>query len=252
LVDHVALTRVLRAYASTLLDDYEIGTVLFRLTDEVVAVLGADGAGVSLTHNGHDLSFVTATDADITAIEEEQVSTGQGPCHEAFRQGRATAVEDLARTDPRWPDFRRGALSLGARAILGLPMPAHGRRIGALDIYRRDPHRWTEEEIQVGQLLADTAAGYVLNAIRLSNTRTLADQLQHALDSRVVIEQAKGVLSERHKLDPDEAFRRLRAHARSSRIRIQQVGRAVVNGDLDLPEAAPPLSDDDAASAAHP
>lgn len=219
-------------YARVLLGPYEIGTVLYQLTDQVVALLDVDGAGVSLTHDDEHLIFVTATDANITALEEDQVAQGQGPCHEAFRSGTVVAVDDLA-DETRWDEYREATLAHGVRAVVGIPMPVGDQRIGALNLYRRAPGAWAHEDLEAAQLLADMASGYILNATQLSESRILAAQLQHALDSRVVVEQAKGVLAERHGVSVHEAFERLRSHARRTSTRIHTVCEQVIDGTLD-------------------
>ena len=229
MVDHAALVRAVGDYAQALLTDYDIGTVLYQLTDHVTAVLGADGAGVSLANDSPDLTFVAATDGNIAAIEQEQVDARQGPCHHAYRTGQLTAVVDLEH-EHRWPSYRSTALEHGARAVLAVPMPVAERRIGALNIYRRTSHDWDDTEIQIARALADMASGYILNAGRLQQAHTLSQQLQRALDSRIIIEQAKGILAERNRTSPAEAFDRLRKHARSTNTRVHDVARQIVDG----------------------
>lgn len=232
MTDHSALERAFREYARALLGPYDVGRVLYRLTDQVVEVLGIDGAGVSIA--GDDgLEFLTATDERIVRIEEHQIGIGQGPCQDAFRTGRPTTSDDLE-SERRWPDFTPFAIEVGCRSLGGVPMPAGERTIGAIDLYSFEPRRWSEEELDAAQLLADMAAGYVLNARELDETRKLSTQLQHALDTRIVIEQAKGIIVARNGLDMAQAFARLRDHARSNRRPVHDVARDVVDGGLEL------------------
>lgn len=237
MVDQAALLRAFHGYARVLLGPYEIGTVLYQLTDQVVDLLGVDGAGVSLAHGDEQLTFVTATDANITAVEEAQVAGSQGPCHDAFRTGSVVVVEDLA-DESRWDEYRAFAVDHGVRAVAGIPMPVGDQRIGALNIYRRTAGPWAQDDLDAAQLLADMASGYILNATQLDESRTLTTQLQHALDSRVVVEQAKGVLAERHDLTVHQAFEILRDHARRTGTRIHTVCTRVVEGDLELSPGA--------------
>ena len=229
MVNHAALVQAVGDYAQALLIDYDIGTVLYRLTDHVVAVLGADGAGVSLAERGPDLAFVAATDGMVAAIEQEQVTRQQGPCHDAYRTGDLVVVPDLEH-DVRWTAYRTAALEHGARAVLAVPMPVTERRLGALNIYRRTSHDWDDAEMEVAQVLANMASGYVLNSGRLDQARTLSQQLQHALDSRIIVEQAKGILAERNQISPADAFERIRKHARATNTRVHDLAQQIVDG----------------------
>lgn len=232
MIHHDALVATFRTYAAALLEPFDVGPVLYGLTDQVTEVLGADGAGVSLGDGDRPLTFVTATDAAIATIEEEQAVRESGPCHRAFRSGTAVVCEDLE-ADDRFPGYCEVALANGVRAVLGIPMPVGVQRIGALNVYWHAPHVVTDDEVQIAQLLADMASGYILNATRVERSETLAHQLQHALDSRVVIEQAKGILAERHHLSPSEAFHRLRQRARSSSRRVHDVATDIVAGHAE-------------------
>lgn len=233
MVHHAAFVQAVGDYAQALLTDYDIGTVLYRLTDHVTAVLGVHGAGVSLADASPELTFVAATDGTVAAIEEEQIARHEGPCHEAYGTGGLVAVADLEHDD-RWPSYRPVAVQLGIHAVLGVPMPIGERRIGALNVYARERHDWSDEEIQIARALADMASGYVLNAGRLERARTLSQQLQHALGSRIDIEQAKGILAERHRITPADAFNRLRSHARSTNTRVHDLARRIVTETPDV------------------
>lgn len=232
-VDQAALLRAFREYARVLLGPYEIGTVLYQLTDHVVEVLDIDGAGVSLTHDDEGLTFVTATDAAIAAVEEAQVALDEGPSHEAFHTGEVVTVDDLA-DDDRWPIYRDAVVPKDVRGAAGIPMPVADQRIGVLNLYRRTRGPWAQRDLDVAQLLADMASGYILNATQLAESHTLAKQLQHALNSRIVIEQAKGVLAERNDITVHEAFEAMRTHARRSGTRIHRVSEQVIDGSLQL------------------
>lgn len=232
MVDRTALVSAFEDYAHALLHPYDVGEMLYRLTDQVVEVLGVDGAGVSIARDDR-LSFLTSSGAPVAVLEEFQASTGQGPCHVAFRHGEQVRVGNLEEWD-EWPEYRRVALDQGMSAVASLPMPVHEQRVGALDLYRTEPHDWTDDELRVAQLLADMASGYVRNNMQLSESRSLADQLQRALDSRVVVEQAKGVLSGRNDISPNVAFDLLRTRARTSSTKLHEVCEQVITGELRL------------------
>lgn len=244
-VDHVALRRAMAAYAATLVDgDYDVAEVLYQLSDECVGVLGLAGAGVSLRNADGELEFVTATDGRASRMESAQVRIGDGPCLHAFRTGRVIAVPDL-QVDDRWPDHRQLARAVGYRGVTGVPMPMGRAPIGALNLYDAEGRCWGEDELDVAALLANMAAGYVLMARSLADSRTLTRQLQHALDSRVVVEQAKGMLAAQLTVDVNEAFERLRRHARRNRLRVRDVAGDIIEGRLSL-------GTDEAAAASDP
>lgn len=236
-IDQVALRRAFSEYADVLLHgDYHVGDVLYGLSDQCVDILGVAGAGVSLDDGQGRLQFVTATDGRASRVETKQLELGDGPCYHAFRTGRAVAVGDLE-ADDRWPGYREAVLRVGYRSALGVPMPSTGDEasIGALDLYDTEPRQWADEVLEVAILLSNMASGYILMAQSYVDARTRADHLQHALDTRVVVEQAKGVLSATQGVDVNQAFELLRGHARSTRRRVHDVARDVVEGRETLP-----------------
>lgn len=233
MVDHAALRHAFADFAEALLQRYGIGDVLYRLTDQVVEVLGIDGAGVSLGLAVDGMRFVTATDQRVEKLEGAQIESGQGPSMEAYRTGEPVAVSDL-QDEQRWDDYRRIADEQQFRAVAGIPMPVSEQRIGALNLYRSAPHEWTSEELDIAQLLANVASGYILNWQSLDRQTTLAQQLQGALDSRIVIEQAKGVIAGRHDIDVTEAFERLRKYSRNNQRKIHDVARQITSGEIQL------------------
>lgn len=234
LSDHEVLLEVLRRFARTMTHRYDITDVLYELCDYVVEVLDATGAGVSLFTEDGRLEFVTATDETVVAAEKAQERNQAGPCYSSVELDRPVRVRDI-RDHDEWPDYRRDAEALGLFAVLGLPLVLDGERIGSLNIYDTEPREWTDADVTQAGVLADIAAAYVLNASELARTRRTAEQLQTALDSRVVIEQAKGRLAGDLGISVDEAFSRLRRHARANRIPLRQVADDVLqNGARSL------------------
>jgi GAF domain-containing protein len=233
MADHVALNRTLVEFTQTLLARYDIGHVLYRLTDHTTEILGVAGAGVSLAEPDGSLRFVTATDDAASRIEDHQVRSRQGPCHEAYRTAQQVLVGDLD-SEGRWPDYVEVARKVGFESVAGLPLRVEDRAVGALNVYHTEPHDWPPDDVTTAQILADMAAGYILNVRELEETRRLADQLQSALDSRIVIEQAKGIIAARSDVDINDAFQTLRTYARTRRRRIHDVARHVIEGKLEL------------------
>jgi GAF domain-containing protein len=155
-------------------------------------------------------------------------------------RGRGTAstedepivVDDLRADVDRWPRFAPAAIDHGLPAVLGIPMHVDGTTIGALNVYDRRARTWTQAEITVAQVLADMATAYIFMVDRLHSAERLAQQLQRALDSRIVVEQAKGALARVHDIDVSEAFELLRGYARDSNHKVHDVAAAVVDGTL--------------------
>ncbi|EPD58890.1 GAF and ANTAR domain-containing protein [Streptomyces sp. HGB0020] len=179
---------------------------------------------------------VAGVGEDLMRLAHSAVGWGEGPGQDAFggRPVADTALDgDLARS--KWPRFSARALELGYGRVAALPLRVGQEASGALVLLEPGSTPLLPQLLALGQSLAD-AAGWVLERNRqLIETRALADQLEHALVSRVVIEQAKGTLAARHAISVDEAFRVLRAHARSNRRRLSDVAREVVDRTLDLP-----------------
>ncbi len=228
MVDDVALRAAFRDFTKAVIGPYDVDQMLHLLTGQVVEVLGVDGAGVSLAPTeGEALMFVTATDDDIAAVEDAQVSLGEGPCQEAYLTGEQVAVSYLELED-RWPTYRQVSLEHGMRAVAGIPMPVADRRIGALNLYRLRPHTWDREELETAQLLADMASGYILNANHMVEQSRAEDNLTRALESRDVIGQAKGILMAQHQLTAEAAFEMLRRISQTRNLKLREVAAHVV------------------------
>lgn len=228
MTDQAALTRVLREFARLLVNDYEISDALHDLVDGVTEVLGITGAGVSLADDGN-VHFATAVSEPISMLERAQEETQAGPCVEAHRSGREVLVPDLFDGPPRWPLVIRAASRAGIVAVAGIPMRLNDAKVGALNLYHNARRDWDEEELGAARLLADVTTGHLANAARLDRIRHTAEQLRTALDTRVIIEQAKGVLAGERNITVDAAFELLRSHARAHNSSLRSVAQAVVN-----------------------
>lgn len=236
MVDDTTLQAALREFVGVLVRRYDIGQVLHQLTDHCVEVLGCDGAGVAV-RNGGTLRFVAATDAVVTRIEQRQIAARQGPCQDAYTTGAATTSIDLD-DEERWPAYRQVACEAGIRAAAGVPLIVdRTTTLGALNLSWRQVHSPTEDELGAARLLADMAAAYITNLRSLADAERLSDQLQETLDSRMVIEEAKGILEERHQLDSQAALDRLRDYAQPRNQRLSEIAREIITGDLDVETA---------------
>jgi len=220
--------QTLSEFAATLVKDFTVSDVLHDLAERATAVVGADSAGVSLQRDGH-LRFATALDERCSRLERVQESEQAGPCVDALQAGKVVAVADLAAAVPGWGAYGRAARDAGIAAIAGIPMRLDGQKIGTLNLYSTTRREWSEDDLDAARVLADIATSYVINASKLAQQRRLSEQLQEALDSRVVIEQAKGILANERGISVDDAFELLRRHARSYRTSLRSVAEAVVN-----------------------
>ena len=228
MADQKLLTQTLSEFAATLVQGFTISDVLHDLAERVTAVVGGDSAGVSLQHAGH-LRFVTALDERSSHLERVQENGQAGPCVDAWRSGKAVAVADLDEAEHGWGAYGQAARKAGIAAIAGIPMLLNGKKIGTLNIYSNTRRDWSEEDLDAARVLADIATSYVINASKLAQQRRISEQLQEALHSRIIIEQAKGVLAAERGISIDEAFQRLRRHARSHRASLRTVAEAVVH-----------------------
>lgn len=230
-VDQASLTRALADFARALVRPYSVGDVLDRLANAAVEVIDVDGAGLSIADEGGDLRFVIATDQTTAELERVQEEAQEGPCRDAFDTGQPVIVDDISLLTA-YPAVTAVAVARDRRAVVGVPMRLDDQRIGTMNLYARGPRRWSDEETAAALLLVDVAAGYVLNArAREHNERVLA-QLQHALESRVIIEQAKGIVAAERGITVDEAWAPIRAYARARRLKVHEVAHGIVHDGL--------------------
>ena len=222
---HEAMTTFVRRMTS----DYDIGDVLDLLATRVPLVLGVDAGGVTLRDPQGTTGYAAASDERAAATEKTEATLDQGPCIGCMIDTEIKVVTDL-QTDLRWPAYREAVLPFGWRTVLGVPLMVDRQCIGGLDVYGRRPKEWEQRELDDARLLADMAASYIVHAKALRESRTLAEQLQHALESRVVIEQAKGMLAVRLNMDVSQAFELLRRQARSRNMPLRKVAQQVVDG----------------------
>ncbi len=235
MADQRTLLETLSSFARTLTGSFSVPDVLYDLADQVTGLLGVAGAGVSLIEGG-SLRFVTTSSEAAGSIERVQEQQQAGPCVEAVKEAAPVVIGDLREGDwpDRWPTYLSVALEEGITAVAGIPMLGAEGCIGALDIYSEAPRQWTDEEILIAGALATMATAYVHHAAELDRQRRLAEQLQHALNSRVVIEQAKGILANHMDTSVDDAFQVLRDYSRSHNASLREVATAVVKLGLRI------------------
>jgi len=201
---------------------------LERVVETADTLFGVDGTALMLVDRDHVLRNLAVSDARAAPLEELQAAHGEGPCVDAFDGKQPVPAGDLA-ADDRWPAFSADAARRGLRAVLASPIPYSDHAVGVVAVFAGQPHAWTEAEQEAIVAFTGLVALLVLNAMEASERGRLAGELQVALDSRVVIEQAKGVLVGRHGLTTRQAFERLRRQARDQRRPLTEVARSVVS-----------------------
>jgi transcriptional regulator with GAF, ATPase, and Fis domain len=225
--------------ADTMVADFDVIDFLHLLTDRSVALLAASAAGVVLADPRGELQVAAASSEAAGLVELFQIQNDQGPCLDCFRTGRPVTAADLTGPGQRWPRFAAAATQAGFRAVEALPMRLRDEVIGALNLFRARPGPLDPAELRIGQALADVATIGLLQERNVRRGETVAEQLQAALTSRIIIEQAKGKLAERLSLDMDQAFALLREYARNSNHRLTDVARDFIDSAAaDFPPPA--------------
>jgi GAF domain-containing protein len=206
-----------------------LAPTLQQLTDAAKQLFRADAAGLMLVDQEGQLRWASASDQTAQAVEDGQERLAQGPCAVAFSQRLPAAIRNI-HTEPDWAEFAQVLVSESVFAALSVPVELNGGVIGTLDIYTGQPRDWDPSEVAALQAYAGLVASLLSAAVTAQVKGRLADQLQAALEHRWLIEQAKGVLMGRERVDAQTAFERLRGAARSSTRRLADVARDVTAG----------------------
>jgi GAF domain-containing protein len=207
-----------------------LAPTLQQIADAAKQLFSADGAGLMLVDAEGQLRWASASDQTAQNVEDGQERLAQGPCAVAFSQRLPTALRNI-HTDPDWQEFTGVLLSEGISAALSVPVELDGGVIGTLDIYAREARDWDPSEVAALQAYAGLVASLLSAAVAAQGKGRLAEQLEAALEHRWLIEQAKGVLMGRERLDAQAAFERLRGAARSSTRRLADVAKDVTDGE---------------------
>ncbi|MFC3996927.1 GAF and ANTAR domain-containing protein [Nocardiopsis sediminis] len=222
--------------ADTLVAGFDVVDFLHVLARRSVELLNVDAAGILLADHRDRLRFIAASTEQARFLEILQLQDQEGPCMDAYRLGEQVSCDDITGSAQRWPRFSEAALREGFSSVNGLPLRLRDETVGALNLLRRSPGPLDPGDIALGQGLADVATVGIVNSRSVRERDMLAEQLQSALNSRIVIEQAKGVLSERRGVGMDEAFELLRSFARTNNRRLSEVARGVVRREPDVGE----------------
>src|SRR5437660_12392286 len=229
-MDGELLSETFVELTDTMVAGFDVIDFLHVLTDRSVQLLDVSAAGLLLADPRGELSVVAASSEAARLLELFQLQNDQCPCLDCFRAGRPVAAADLAADAQRWPRFAAAAQQAGSATVQALPMRLRDQVIGALNLFRAVPGAFDPADIRIGQALADVATISLLHERSMRHSDTVNEQLQTALNSRVIIEQAKGKLAERLGLDMDQAFSLLRDFARARNRRLSELAPAFVHG----------------------
>jgi transcriptional regulator with GAF, ATPase, and Fis domain len=219
--------------ADTLVSGFDVADLFVDLAGACTDLLEVTAAGLMLVDiNGH-LRVMASSSERSRLLELMEVQNDEGPCLDCHRTGAEIIAPDLTRERARWPRFATEALRVGFAAVYALPMRLRTDSIGALNLFHREPNSVAKSTLRLGQALADVATIAILQQRTVRSSVELSHQLQAALNTRVVIEQAKGVLAGRLDIDLPLAFEWLRAYARRSQHQLSAVAHAVVAGELN-------------------
>ena len=221
-------------FADTFVDDYDVVEFLHRLAARCVELLDASEAGIMLADGDGTLRYVASSSERMRLIELFELQHDQGPCLDAYRDGVAvhTGLADDADAQARWPQFTPHAREVGFASVSALPMRLRSEVIGALNLFSSNPEPLDGDDQLVAQALADVATIGILQERALNDARVVTTQLEAALDSRIVIEQAKGIVAERNRVGVDAAFTLLRGYARTHNHRLSQTAQQIIDGTL--------------------
>ncbi len=231
-VREMRLAQAFVTLADTLVAGYDLVELMHYLVDTTVELFDAADAGLLLADGQGRLDVLASTSERTDLLEILQVRTGRGPCWDCFSSGQPGSIPDLAREAERWPEFAPLALQQGFRSVHAVPLRLRNQTIGALNMFRTQIGELAEQDRLAAQALADVATIGVLQERAVREGAETEEQLRYALNSRVVIEQAKGVLAQHRQVDMDQAFTLLRGHARRHHLGLTALAQAVVERDL--------------------
>lgn len=229
---HIVETFV--ALTDTLVSDFDALDLMMMLAERSATLLDISAAGVILSDGRGGLSVAAASSERSRLLEVFAVAIDAGPCVDCVRTGDPVTCEDFHAEPDRWPRFAAGAGEAGYRAVHALPMRLRGEAVGVLTLLHTEPHVLTDGDRRLGHALADAATVGLLSERAVRHAETITEHLQRTLNSRIIIEQAKGVLAAQTGRPVDDVFLVLRSYARSHALRLADVARDTVTGTLDL------------------
>jgi GAF domain-containing protein len=230
--DEQLLIRTLVELADTLVDDFDLVDLLTLCADRCVETLDVSAAGLMLVAPEGDLRVVASSSEAARIVELFEIQGAEGPCVDCYRTGSPVFGENAAEVNRRWPRFARVAGDVGFQSVHAIPMRLRGKVVGALNLFRQDPGRLSPMDVLAAQALADVSTIAILQYEAGRHAQIVNDQLNNALNSRIMIEQAKGIVGERLGVDMEGSFTILRRYARSHNSRLVDVALDVINGAI--------------------
>lgn len=230
-------TKIINAFmkvSDTLIADFDIVDLLHTLVEECVGLVETDAGGLMLADPLGELQLVASSSEQADFVEVMQLTAGDGPCVDCFMTGTAVAVADIDKSGEQWPAFRTAALGQGFRSLYATPLRLRGKIIGTINLFSTSVGELNSRDAAVVQALADVATISIMQERLVRESNIVAEQLQRALDSRVLIEQAKGVISQLGSMDMEDAFQALRSYARRNNLSLRLVAEAVTDRTIDI------------------
>lgn len=221
--------------ADTLVDHFDLIDFLHDLTDHAADLGGAASAGLLLGDQNDQLHFMAASSEGAKHLELFQLQYAEGPCLDCHHTGKQIVVPDLRQATKRWPDFAPRAIAAGVHSVHAFPMRLRENVIGALNVFGQEPLPLDPIAAKLVQALADIATISIIQERASAQAELLTEQLQSALNTRIIIEQAKGVISRTHGVGVDSAFEMLRSHARRNQILLAALAHDIVIGIAAVP-----------------
>jgi GAF domain-containing protein len=214
--------------ADTLIADFDVVDLLHWLVEECTQILDTQAGGLLLVDPAGELQLVASTSEEAELVEILQLAAGGGPCLDCFRMGKPVTVGDIGAESAKWPRFSAEALKQGFRSVHATPLRLRGQTIGTMNLFSTHVGQLAPADITVAQALADLATIGILQERNIRSANVVSEQLQHALDSRILIEQAKGVLAATTGMNMNEAFTVMRAYARDRNLTLSKVADDVI------------------------
>ncbi len=227
----------------TLVGDFDVIDMLTVLTTRSVELVGAAAAGILLADSNGTLRVIGASNDQAHLLELLQVQNEEGPCLDSYRTGQVVTHPDLTMDSP-WPRFAAVSVTQGYPSVCAVPMRLQELRLGCLNLFMSEPGALPESDVTLAQALADVASIAIMQDQSSRDSAVREAHLQRALDSRIVIEQAKGMIAVHQDVGMDAAFERLRSHARSNNLHLTDVATTLIDGSVSLdalqPQPPPP------------
>jgi transcriptional regulator with GAF, ATPase, and Fis domain len=230
------LVEALVTLADTLVDHYDIIDFLQTLAERCVELVDVSAAGIMLADPQSELRHAACSNEQMRLVELFELQVEEGPCFDAYRTQTPVICASPEEAAQRWPEFARHAIKNGFAAFSAVPMRLRTDVVGALNMFSTEVGALGDDDIKVVQAMADIATIGILQERSIRDAHAFSTQLEVALESRVVIEQAKGIVAERSHISVDDAFERIRSFARAHNRLLSESARQIIDGTLQVEE----------------